>query len=723
MRSEEKSSDMVVSSSSTGGFCYSDLSSSHNPAIQAQPHLVSQIPSYDSGSEIFNLASGMDMIGFPKDGLPSHPPQNHVAATSALLWKGNDFFAKTVSPNNNNQSGPSSSKTVAAAGLDDSAASEFYRHEFNKTDFVPANQNLMTAAATTSQDESTWQESNKLVVDDSSIRCVFPCEGNERPSQGLSLSLSSANPSSIGLQSFELRHTNTSGGGGGHHSDHHQHQGDMRLFAASTSKEGFFGKSHLGGHIHPQQAMMMMHQQAGQFQLRNSKYLGPAQEILKEFCSLGAKQSDLLKHQKPNKSKAYDDQEGDNGGPSGSSKQQSLGSLEFMELQKRKTKLLSMLDEVDRRYRHYCDQMKAVVSSFEAVAGSGAATVYSALASKAMSRHFRCLRDGIVGQIQATKKAMGEKDLASPGTTRGETPRLKIIDQALRQQRAFQQMTMMDNHPWRPQRGLPERSVSVLRAWLFEHFLHPYPSDVDKHILARQTGLSRSQVSNWFINARVRLWKPMVEEMYTEETREHDNMGSSDGAADLEDDGRPNNHNREATRVEDQKPTSDQLVRIDSECFSSIVTSPDKSDQHHHSKMAATRAPQNHHHHHHHLHPQNSGFGRVGDAYGGMEIDFSSYNHHPVTSAAPYSNDGDASHQNFNGSGGGVSLTLGLQQHGGPSHGVSLAFSSVSQNSLFYPRDHIEDCHPVQYSLLDGEGQTLPYRNLMGAQLLHDLAG
>ena len=33
-------------------------------------------------------------------------------------------------------------------------------------------------------------------------------------------------------------------------------------------------------------------------------------------------------------------------------------------------------------------------------------------------------------------------------------------------------------------------------------------------MLARQAGLSRGQVSNWFINARVRLWKPMVEEMY-----------------------------------------------------------------------------------------------------------------------------------------------------------------------------------------------------------------
>lgn len=141
----------------------------------------------------------------------------------------------------------------------------------------------------------------------------------------------------------------------------------------------------------------------------------------------------------------------------------------------KKTNLLqrNMGLQVDRRYKNYCNQMKAVVSSFEAVAGNGAATVYSALASKAMSRHFRCLRDGIVGQIKATKKALGEKDTAAPGTTRGETPRLRILDQTLRQQRAFQQMSMMESHPWRPQRGLPERAVSVLRAWLFEHFLHP----------------------------------------------------------------------------------------------------------------------------------------------------------------------------------------------------------------------------------------------------------
>ncbi|KAH9302876.1 hypothetical protein KI387_014459 [Taxus chinensis] len=164
--------------------------------------------------------------------------------------------------------------------------------------------------------------------------------------------------------------------------------------------------------------------------------------------------------------------------------------------------------------------MKIIVTSFESAAGVGAATTYTCLAAKAMSRHFKCLKDAITIQIKQTNDTLGEKESSVPGITKGETPRLKMIEQSLRQQRSFHQVGMLEHDAWRPQRGLPERAVTLLRAWLFEHFLHPYPSDADKHLLARQTGLSRSQVSNWFINARVRLWKPMVEEMYQEEARE-----------------------------------------------------------------------------------------------------------------------------------------------------------------------------------------------------------
>ncbi|XP_057800046.1 homeobox protein BEL1 homolog [Salvia miltiorrhiza] len=554
---EEKPRDM--------GYCFSDASSAGNH----QNILVTHLQSFEPAPEIYNLAAGLDMIGF-------QPKNLHPEAGAGGFGLTAISGSTMVSP-------------------DSSSAWNNHHHHQNRS---------------------------SLIVDDPSLRCVFTCEGNERPSQGLSLSLNSSNPSSIGLQSFELR----------------QHE-DLSRFGPSSSRSVNFEQP-------PPQVMQEYSH------VKNSKYLGPAQELLSEFCNLGINQHDgsVQRMKAAQKSGESDDDK----------KQPLLFSLDLLELQRRKTKLLQMLDEVDRRYKHYCDQMKGVTSSFEAVAGSGAAAVYSALASRAMSRHFRSLRDGIVKEIKATKKGMGEKDIAVAGGVKGETPRLRLLDQTLRQQKALQQMSMMENHPWRPQRGLPERSVSVLRAWLFEHFLHPYPSDVDKHILARQTGLSRSQVSNWFINARVRLWKPMVEEMYLEELKEKD----AATAADENEVARQNQNNP------DQKPTHDQLVRIDSECLSSIINNPDKNDVAKKSKTLENE------------------FG----SYGAMELDFSSY-------TAPHSSGG----------GGGVSLTLGLHQHGG--------------GGLFYPRDQMEDCQTVQYSLLESENQNLQYRNLMGAQLLHDLAG
>ncbi|CDY21826.1 BnaC01g36220D [Brassica napus] len=38
--------------------------------------------------------------------------------------------------------------------------------------------------------------------------------------------------------------------------------------------------------------------------------------------------------------------------------------------------------------------------------------------------------------------------------------------------------------PWRPQIGLYEKSVSVLRAWFFEHFIHLNPKESEQIMLA-----------------------------------------------------------------------------------------------------------------------------------------------------------------------------------------------------------------------------------------------
>ncbi|KAG6488403.1 BEL1-like homeodomain protein 1 [Zingiber officinale] len=265
--------------------------------------------------------------------------------------------------------------------------------------------------------------------------------------------------------------------------------------------------------------------------LTGFKYLKAAQQLLDEVVNVGKeiKDESTKKATSKNPAAAADSniKSTDAGGEDNdvAKRAADLTSAEKQELQMKKAKLINMLEEVEQRYRQYRHQMHAVVSSFESVAGNGSARTYTSLALRTISKQFRCLRDTIACQIQATSRSLGEEEAKSVGS------RLRFIDHHLKQQRALQQLGMIQHNAWRPQRGLPERSVSILRAWLFEHFLHPYPKDSDKLMLAKQTGLTRSQVSNWFINARVRLWKPMVEEMYMDEVKDQEQNTSEDMAS------------------------------------------------------------------------------------------------------------------------------------------------------------------------------------------------
>ncbi|KHN97996.1 C2H2 type zinc finger containing protein [Metarhizium album ARSEF 1941] len=47
-------------------------------------------------------------------------------------------------------------------------------------------------------------------------------------------------------------------------------------------------------------------------------------------------------------------------------------------------------------------------------------------------------------------------------------------------------------------------SVRILKNWLSTHHRHPYPSDEEKEALQRQTGLNKTQITNWLANARRR---------------------------------------------------------------------------------------------------------------------------------------------------------------------------------------------------------------------------
>jgi hypothetical protein len=109
------------------------------------------------------------------------------------------------------------------------------------------------------------------------------------------------------------------------------------------------------------------------------------------------------------------------------------------------------------------------MASFETVAGFSNAAPFAAMALRAMAKHFKCLKGMIQSQLRNTTKVTAReglsKDITMFGLAGGGAAPLQRASTIA----AFGQ----PHNIWRPQRGLPERAVSVLRAWLFEHFLHP----------------------------------------------------------------------------------------------------------------------------------------------------------------------------------------------------------------------------------------------------------
>lgn len=85
--------------------------------------------------------------------------------------------------------------------------------------------------------------------------------------------------------------------------------------------------------------------------------------------------------------------------------------------------------------------------------------------------------------------------------------------------------------------NLSEATTQILRQWLMEvsqlttnlhnnndtltlpatppqqHWEYPYPTRVQKRELAATAGIAVAQVANWFVNARARLWKPIIMQM------------------------------------------------------------------------------------------------------------------------------------------------------------------------------------------------------------------
>ncbi|XWS70259.1 hypothetical protein CRYUN_Cryun03dG0033200 [Craigia yunnanensis] len=150
----------------------------------------------------------------------------------------------------------------------------------------------------------------------------------------------------------------------------------------------------------------------------------------------------------------------------------------------KKTQLLTLLQVVDDRYSQCLDEIHTVISAFHAATELDP-QVHASFTLQTISFLYKNLRERISNQILA----MGAN--FDSGCTRGREKSFQ--NSFMQEQWALQQLKKKDQL-WRPQRGLPEKSVSVLRAWMFQNFLHPYPKDADKHLLAIKSGLTRNQV-------------------------------------------------------------------------------------------------------------------------------------------------------------------------------------------------------------------------------------
>ena len=92
------------------------------------------------------------------------------------------------------------------------------------------------------------------------------------------------------------------------------------------------------------------------------------------------------------------------------------------------------------------------------------------MALRVMAKQFRHLKSMILHQLRNTSKTPVKEGISKDITIFG----LGGGGGSIGFQRGSGASGFGQPHNiWRPQRGLPERSVTVLRAWLFEHFLHP----------------------------------------------------------------------------------------------------------------------------------------------------------------------------------------------------------------------------------------------------------
>lgn len=76
--------------------------------------------------------------------------------------------------------------------------------------------------------------------------------------------------------------------------------------------------------------------------------------------------------------------------------------------------------------------------------------------------------------------------------------------------------------------SLPSHAVEYLKAWLMspKHINHPYPTEKEKAKMVADTGIELKRLNNWFVNNRIRYWKPRMEALQRQNQQNSDASGS-----------------------------------------------------------------------------------------------------------------------------------------------------------------------------------------------------
>jgi hypothetical protein len=103
---------------------------------------------------------------------------------------------------------------------------------------------------------------------------------------------------------------------------------------------------------------------------------------------------------------------------------------------------------------------------------------YTSLMARAMARHFGNLRRVILRRLRLHAVAAARRSLRRGGEEDHdddddeEEVTEELVERVARRTK-LAAAARAEQASWRPLSGLPDGSVAVLRAWLFDHFLHP----------------------------------------------------------------------------------------------------------------------------------------------------------------------------------------------------------------------------------------------------------